>query len=201
MLELSELSKKLKNQVSSDGAYLVLLDVVLPDGEILRLVRNNEPIYWNGNTYQDYPFTVGDIDENSNNELPSLDIGICNSDEDHLVQGIIEEHRGGSGTAITLRVVNSKNLESNIPDFEGIFSVAKTSIDEQWIKFTLGSSIAMTRRVPRRKYLKDSCPFRYKGIECAATSLLTLCNGTLADCKARSNSQRFGGEPGMSLDV
>ena len=37
-------------------------------------------------------------------------------------------------------------------------------------------------------------------IECDATSPLTTCNRTLADCVERNNSERFGGFLGMQSD-
>lgn len=198
MLQLSDIAKMQKNKVSSDGAFLVLLDVMLKDGRVERFVRNNEDIYWNEHLYSAFGFTIGNVDENSNDELPSLDIAIPN--DGYMMQAYLEEYLGGTGVRVTIRVVNSKTLDEPNPYFESTFAVIDTKIDAQWIRFTLGSDFPMTRRIPHRKYMKESCPFKFKGIECGYNGTdYDRCNSTFADCKLRGNTQRFGGEPGLQV--
>jgi phage-related protein len=79
------------------------------------------------------------------------------------------------------------------------YLVQSTSYDEKWVTFTLSGGTNMFRRIPERRFLKNFCPFPYKGPECRATSSLPTCDKSLKECQARNNALRFGGEPGIPM--
>lgn len=195
MLQLSELAKREKNKISSDGVWLVLLEVQFEEEPLFHIVLNNENIVWNNNEYIAFPFELGKITQTSEKELPTLDIKVCNVDR--TVQAYLEEYSGGKDTTVILRVVNSKFLTETTPVFEEIFSVLSTKADAMWVTFNVGCDYSFYQRFPRHRYKKNICYWKYKGIECACTSTLTTCNGTLASCRERGNSVRFGGQPGI----
>ena len=75
--------------------------------------------------------------------------------------------------------------------------VKKTTTDAYWATFTLGPDYTMTQRVPPDKYMKNFCPFQFKGLECGYSGGATECDKTLKRCRQIGNSKRFGGEPGI----
>lgn len=185
-----------KNALDDTGAWLILLDVVI-GGDPLRIVYNNENITWNGNLYTAFPFEMDPIDEDAKGELPALKIRVSNVMR--ALQYYINESDGCIGATVTLRVVHSKHLELTEPEVEEVWAITQVASDDQWVTFTLGADYPVTARRPLWRFLKNFCPFEYKGVECGATSTLTDCNHSLVHCRARGNSTRYGGEPAIPM--
>ena len=218
MLPLSAVAILEKNKLSSDGAWLVLLEVELknissgnPGGEsiIIRAVRNNEDIHWNGQDWVAFPFQLEEIGESSKGELPQVGVKISNITR--LMQQYVETASGGIGSIVTVRVVHSSQVktasregpyytETATPEIELVFAVTSTTCDAEWVTFVLGLEHPAMIRFPQKRVLKDWCHYaNYKDIECGATSPLTTCNRTLADCRERGNAARFGGFPAIPM--
>ena len=194
MLTLSAIAKREKNKLSTDSAFLILLDIVLGD-EVARICYNTENITWNGNVYQAFPFDLGDIREKTDGSDPSVTVKVDNVSQ--ALQYLVEDADGANGTEVILRVVNTLAMENTAPELEERFVVTKTDVNQQYITFTLGTEYSARTRRPVRRYMKSSCPFKYKGVQCAAVSSYGTCNHTLTDCRLRNNSQRFGGFQGI----
>ena len=66
MLNLSTVAALEKNKLHSDGVWFVLLDIVVPElSQTIRIVRNTEDVVWNGNTYIDFPFELGNLTDDA----------------------------------------------------------------------------------------------------------------------------------------
>ena len=192
MLSISAISKAEKNKLSTDSAFLILLEIRLQN--TVYICYNNEDVVWKGHIYQAFPFELGETSEESDGSDPNVSLKVSN-----VAQGLqwhVEDSGGGVGTQVILRVVNSKNLNGNA-DLEEYYTVLSCKIDEQWIDFTLGNEYSARTRRPLDRYMKNNCPFVYKGIRCAYRGNLEDCKHTLADCRAHKNSKRFGGFPGI----
>ncbi len=187
-----------KSQLSSDGVWLLLVEVAIPDSdEPMRLVRNNEDIIWNGHTWTAFNFKLGDITEDNKGRPQSVPLQISNITQ--TVQAYIEENNGLTSTTVTLRIVHSQHLENASPELEEIFTVQSTTCDSKWITFDLGCEITVRRRFPPRRVLKNFCAWRdrYQGIECGYNGPMPECDGTLQSCRDRKNGARYGGEPSI----
>ncbi|QJW46916.1 DUF1833 family protein [bacterium BFN5] len=198
MLNLSTAGMLEKSQLSSDGVWLLLVEVAIPDSDQpLRLVRNNEDIVWNGHTWTAFNFKLGDITEDHKGRPQSVPLQVSNVTQS--VQAFVEENNGLTGMAVILRVVHSEHLANAAPELEEIFTVESTTCDSQWITFYLGCEISIQRRFPPRRVLKHFCAWRdqYKGIECGYNGSLPECDGTLQSCRERGNATRYGGEPSI----
>lgn len=193
MLSLSAIAKAEKNKLSTESTFIILLDICLD--EVVRVCYNTDDVIWNGNLYQAFPFTIGEIGEDSDGSDPNVELQIDNVSQ--AMQYIVEESGGGNNTEVILRVVNSKGLDLATAEMEAHFVVQKCTVNQQYITFTLGSEYSARTRRPLNRYMKNNCPFKYKGLRCGATSSLTTCNHTLQDCRTRKNSKRFGGFPGI----
>lgn len=193
MLSLSAIAKAEKNKLSTDSSFIILLDIYLD--EVVRICYNTEDIVWNGNLYQAFPFTIGEISEDSDGSDPNVELQIDNVSQ--AMQYMVEESGGGNNTEIILRVINSKALDQSTAEMEEHFVIQKCSVNQQYITFTLGSEYSARTRRPLNRYMKNNCPFKYKGLRCGAISSYETCNHTLQDCRERNNSKRFGGFPGI----
>jgi phage-related protein len=127
--------------------------------------------------------------------MPSVQLKVSNITR--ALQTYLEDADGGIGATVNLRIINTMNMASNIPEVEEKFIVNKTTVAYDWVTFDLGGGSILNSRFPSRRILKNNCSFKYKEIECGCTSAYTDCNHTLADCRIRKNSYRFGGEPGI----
>ena len=194
MLDLSAVAKLEKNKVSSTGAWLVLFEIQF-QGATIRLVSNNENVTWGGEEWIAFPVELGEVTEDSKGELPQLTLKVSNITRS--MQQYVEQYAGGTDAIVILRVVHSEHLDMATPEIEEYFQIKKTNTDAHWVTFTLGPDYTMTQRIPANKYMKNFCPFKFKGIECGYTGPGMECNKTLGRCRELGNSVRFGGEPGI----
>lgn len=195
-LTLSSAAVVSANKVASDGAWLVLLEIIIGGiDEHIYIVRNNEDIFWNKQIWQAFPFSLNDIKRDNKGTLNNLTIDVDNTSRD--LEFYLGHGKGGTGARVILRCVRSDDLEASEPDFEEYFTVKSTTISESSVSFSLGNAYNTKSRRPWRRYLKNTCPFKYKGLRCGCSSSYSSCNHTLADCRVRGNSKRFGGFPGI----
>lgn len=189
-MDLSTASMLEKNKMSSDGVWLLLLDIKYKDEDTLHLVCNNEDIVHQGITYYKYAFSVSGT-KDSTTELPSPTVSIANTTG--ALQSILESYDGISGAKVAIKAINS-NVPDEVAD-EAYYVVSSCVSAKDVVSMTLGSGVSLTRRWPRERVLKDYCQYKYKGCRCGYTGDQEECRRTLTDCRAHNNSGRFGGEP------
>lgn len=195
-LKLSGAAIVSANEIDSDSAWLALLEIIVPGAdEHIYLVRNNEDIHWNGQLWQSFPFTISDTKRDNKGTLSNITIDVDNTTRD--LEYYLNTGSGGAGARVILRCVRSDDLTVKEADFEEYFTVKSTTVTESKVSFALGNAYSTKSRRPWRRYMKSTCPFKYKGLRCGATSDLVSCNHTLGDCRKRNNSKRFGGFPGI----
>ena len=192
MLSISAITKAEKNKLSTGSAMLVLLEIRLQN--TVYICYNNEDITWRGQLYQAFPFKLGETSEESDGSDPNVQLQVSNASQG--LQWYVEDSNGGIGTEVILRVVNSLNL-NGAADLEEIYTVLDCKVDEQWVTFTLGNDYSARTRRPLDRYMKNNCPFKYKGVRCGYNGSKSSCNHTLADCRSHGNSTRYGGYPGI----
>lgn len=194
MISLSAVAKREKNKLSTDSAFIPLLEIKLPNGSA-RICYNTEDITWNGELYQAFPFELGEVHEQTDGSDPNVSLTVDNTSQ--ALQYMVEESRGANGFPVIIRVVNSENLNAPEPELEEYFVVTKTTVNQESITFTLGNEYSSRTRRPLHRYMKNNCPFKYKSIRCGCKAEAASCNHTLTDCRARNNSARFGGFQGI----
>lgn len=182
-----------KNKIAATGAWLILLDIVITDLIELYLVLNTEDINWHDRQYIAFPFDISESTEDGR-EIPAVTLKISNVSQ--AIQQYLEQAGGGVGAQVTIRIVHSDHLEGSA-EIEETFVCQSCRADAQWVSFNLGPGDPASIRRPERRFLKNFCPYSYKGLECGSTSPLDSCNKTLGDCRARGNSTRYGGEPSI----
>lgn len=187
------------NTQNSGTAWLLLLEInlTLDDGtaESIKICHNNEAVIWNGATWAAYPFNISDNKADNKGSLSNITIEVSNATRE--LEYYLEHSAGGTGADVILYVVRADDLSESAADLEEHFIIKSTSLNENNITFSLGNAYNANQRRPYRRYMKNSCPFKYKGVECGANSNLTSCPHTLSACRERNNAERFGGFPGI----
>lgn len=202
MSSLSIASVLEKNRLDSEVPFLVALDVQVIDPltgalvETLRIVRNDEAITFQGQTYQSALFDIRFGAEASAHYNVTLSL----NDYTGAVQARMEEYGGGVGFKVTMYVINSGALDQGAEIAE-YFDVTGASAKEYVCSFQLGADNEVMKTFPRRRQTKDFCQFRYKSKQCGYTGSMPSCDLTLQGpngCAAHNNTIRFGAFPGMN---
>ena len=188
-----------KNLLYQAGAWLIFLELTLPDDSIVRIVRNTEQVTWRGYTWLPFPFDLDDIGQNSGGEVPDVTIRVSNVTRE--IQAYLEANGGASESKISLYVVHSDGLGSVIPAWTGDYEVLNAKVDTQWAYFTCGLAYSLNNKRPRENWQKYICPFAYGKIRCGVPpgtiQTFPTCDKTLANCEERQNQDRFGAELGI----
>ena len=191
-----------KNRISSDTPWLICIDIDVVDPvtsalvETLHLVRNSDPIQFNGHTYQPAPLDIELKEEAGTQQSIKLSI----PDYTGAVQRYMQDYGGGVGFTVGVMVVNAGNLD-NPPEIIEYFEVVSSDSGSYTCNFTLGAENNITKTFPRRRQTKDYCQWRYKGEECGYTGTLPSCDLSLKGpngCTAHQNAVHFGAFPGIN---
>jgi len=198
-----------KNKMASANAWLVLLQITMPDDTVFRVCANNEDVTWPvtaGNVYSAFPFEVDEIGDSSKGEVPSFSIKVSNITRTLIPY--LEDQDGLIDSTIKLYIVNSINattdalgagVNNNSPEIELDYDVTDSNYDAQWVYFTLGALNPYNRRFPRNKVWKNICSYKeFGGDRCQYAGAETTCDRSLATCRdTMNNSINFGGKPGV----
>ncbi len=199
MLSLSAVAKAEKNNLNSDGVFVILMELNLPmkDVDPIRVCRNTEDIEWNGHTWQAFPFELGKVSEDKSGSIPSFEIRIDNTSQ--ALTYYVEASNGANNGEVVFYIVNTKAHTVTTAEVEEHYRITKLTVTEQWVTATVGTSYNPHSRRPEGKYVKNSCRYKeFAGPECGYKgTAYTSCNRTLSDCRARGCSKRFGGFPGV----
>jgi hypothetical protein len=191
-----------KNRISSDVAYLALLDIEVPDQttgdilETLRYVNNTEDVVRNGLTYTAVQFS---LELNSaSGQTPQINLGFFDYTQEVLSR--MQNYAGGVGFNANISIISSDNLDGEAEVTE-YFEVIAASATNYQISFTLGAENALTKQFPKRIQRRDFCPWVYKDARtCRYSGNMTVCDHTLEGqlgCRAHQNVINFGGLPNL----
>lgn len=111
--------------------------------------------------YQAFPFSLGEVGEDSTGSDPNLEIQVDNVSQ--ALQYYVEEAGGGNNTEVIVRVVNSKALDEATAEVEEHYVVQKCTVNQQYITFTLGSGYSSKTRRPLNRYMKITVPLNIRG--------------------------------------
>lgn len=199
MKQLSDNLIAEKNALATDSPWLVLVDITIPNVPgVIRLVNNNENITFGGQVYTAANFILNPPKFSSKGDIPTVTLQVCNVNQ--VMEPYMEEHEGGIGSSVTVRVVNAGLLGEDYAELEMTFDVIGASADAQWATFNLGAPNPLSFRFPLDRYIAKRCRYvaHFKGAECAYAGALETCDGSLENCRVHGNSGRFGGFPGLT---
>jgi len=161
-----------KNELSTTSAWLIMLDINLNNVEqtVLRYVRNNENITFDGDLYKACNFELEPTEQSSGGEIPSVTLRVSNVS--HLLRPYLEELDGGIGSTVKVTVINSDLLDEDYTELEMTFDVIDCNRSAQWITFTLGAPNPLRQMLLLDKYLALHCNWHFndvvlqQGFEC-----------------------------------
>lgn len=182
----------------------------------LAVVNHSAPITFGGVTY--YPFGIarGEIEWNTEGNLPRCTVALDNRRRD--LAHYLEQGQGFQDRLVTWRLVHESWLSSfaNRIPMQWIVSSAKATNDV--VQFDLEARSLRSSQVPHDRFLRDRCGWQFRSDECGYEPDSSLganfrtCNKTLEDCIARGEDElvrglpllhpmQYGGFPGLPRRV
>ena len=146
-----------KNKLSTDNAWLILLEITLTDSTIFRLVQNNEDITFQTEVYTAFNFDLESNSQSNKGEVSTVTLKVSNITR--LIESKLQELNGGIGSTVKVTIVNSGRLSEDYSELELTFDVLACRTTNRWVVFTLGSPSPLRQRFPLEKYLASHCRF------------------------------------------
>lgn len=171
----------------------------------LYYARGSETIYFKNNAYLPTGIEHGDITNSADTKSNSLNIAIQDatgelssiitnydlSDVKVNISLLLLEFDSESGTYKTIDNDDNYNVDFRI----GSTSIADAE-NSRIINVELKPFYNTAQPIPRRKFTKESCNWKFKSEQCGYTGTDT-CDYTFNKCRALGNTTRFGGFPGV----
>ncbi|MEW5832139.1 MAG: hypothetical protein AB1763_04815 [Campylobacterota bacterium] len=201
MIPLSSIVIDHKNDLASNEAFLIALELSIPSLESpIYLIRNNENITWRGITWQAFPFSIDEISETSTNEVPSIAITLANASrvmELYVTQydAWLKENPHQPIVA-TIHIISTADLANTDSIRSMSFEISSFNSTAQAMVFNLTQKNLYVKRWPPNAITRK-CHFKFGSVECGVNSAGKTCNKTLSDCRRHANSIRFGGYPSV----
>jgi lambda family phage minor tail protein L len=159
----------------------------------------DENVTFDGQTYIAFPITHDSISENTIGQIDKVRISLCNISR--YIQAILETY-DLRNKKVDIAIV----FEDQLADTEAVVTetywIGGYTADQENVMFTLTSKFDLLEvTLPLRKYTRNQCAWKYNESECGVSSaiytLYSTCPRTLAACRIRQNSERFGGFPSI----
>lgn len=184
-----------KNRIDSEFPFLACLEVDVKTStgalvETLYLANNPEDFNYNGHIYVAFPFEL-QLSSEAGQE-PNVSVTI--EDISGAIKQRMDSYAGGIGFEVRVMVISTADT-SLPPEIVETFSVKTASVDDYNVKWSLSSELHLLLNFPRRRQLRDRCPWSYKGVECGYNGALPSCDFTLQGangCSVHDNTLNFG---------
>jgi phage-related protein len=180
-------------------AYLWLVKIAVTGQLTQYAARNVEAVTYNGQEYPAEALEVDGMVRSGDGGIPEVRLQVSRLNE--VLYQIVRNAQGAYGADVQVIKVNDQELSSQIAALEFDFELQAAQADSEWIYFTLGVPNPLQQAFPLLKFDADICPYkdpgRFKGPKCQYAGGDTTCDGTLEDCRSKSNQTNWGGEAGM----
>ena len=156
-------------------------------------------VTFNSQAYTAFPITHNSIGENTVGEIDKINISLGNVSR--YIQGYLETY-DFRGLKVDIKTVFADHLADTDAVITETYYIDSYGSDQSDVVFNLTSKFdVLNVQVPIRKFTRNQCPWGYNSDECNVSSVdfvaYPACGRTLADCRLRNNSSRFGGFPSI----
>lgn len=183
----------------SENAPIFLYEVVDYNGaDSLFFAEHTADVTFDGNTYVKTPIAHEYIGENVSGQIDVIKVSIANVSRLIGAYLLTNEFRGKK---IIVRIVFDGLLDDTDAVIEDTYYIDTYTVTEDAVEFTCSSKFdVLDLQLPARTALRNYCSWKFKSAQCGYDSTGTICNKTLAQCRAYANQERFGGFPSIPSD-
>jgi len=177
------------------GPHVALIDIDL-DGEThLRLAFHIEDVVYDGATYSASSGTPAVLNLAKDAAMPVFTLVLNHIERD--ITPYLRQDGGLEGQDLTVTIVNLDRLTCDHSEWSTTYTILGHSDTEEAINFEIGGANLYNERFPTRRYMAGLCDVDFGEALCGYDGADTSCTHTLSACRAKSNSGRFGGSPGL----
>lgn len=192
------------NKLASEASLLIALEIFVPNTPVIRVVNNNENIFFKGQEYACLNFELGELVAEKGS-IPQVSLRLDNTSRaitPYLhAYDLLLKTEGVPNSAIRANLYILNTIDLSMPVMEESFELSDFSIDNEWASFNLGAISLFSLEYPTRKMIKDFCGFKFKSSRCGYAGSAMECDKSLACCKRLGNSENFGGFVGIGGGV
>lgn len=202
MIPISATVIEHKNQLSTNDPVVLLLQLDVPSlVDPIRLARNNEDVVWNTFTYQAFPFTIDDLNDTADGEIPEVSIKLANASRAIEKYLIDYDYWLKLNTHIpivaTISIVSTADLANTTPVASFEFEVSHFQTNSEVATFFLVQKNIYALRFPPNRAVRK-CRWKFGSVQCGVVpGVGEICNKTLTACRGYNNETRFGGFPSI----
>lgn len=230
MRSLTTLATRHKNQLITSAPFIFLVE--LQDNQDpprrYRVTNFDKRVHWRQDSlgeplvYYPAPMTVGDLEESSEGDLPTVEIVIASTGSLSVLD--MDSGAGFAGNDIRIVVLSTLDLDSGEAIIDQTARVISTLVTHEGMRFTVAGSDLFQAQFPQFIYSRFSCKWAFGsaqcgydvsqagagfqkcgidtgGVEVARPFSLLACFAVGDDEDSlgvtRSHPDRFGGEPGI----
>lgn len=178
---------------AEEMTYFFLLELQL--GTTYRITDGDIPIIHDGETFTKNGFKFGEISGSSSLAVESLDIEIDDTSKAFAAIVLNEDIR--NKWAVLYFGAIAPDLTVHVQEFlRGIIGGWQL-YDENTLKISITNELVLWNKKPLRIQM-SSCPWVFRGTECAYSGDATTCDQTYARCGMLENAANFGGDRFLS---
>ena len=151
-----------KNRLYSDQPLIHLLILELDDTTTWRFAVYPEDVEFDGETYTAIPAVVDSVEEDPS-RLGGMRIHVANADR--VVSAALENHQL-VGRDVTVRLVSADHLATAACKYDATYRIDRVHTTDDTATFELGNENLMALALPRHRFMRGKCRFRYRGDRC-----------------------------------
>jgi lambda family phage minor tail protein L len=192
-----------RRPLSLGGQWLELwsisIDVSSIAHVILPVVNHTSPITFAGVTYYPFPISRGPIEWDSQASIPKTRVELANARRDFA--HYLEQGHGFVDRQVTWRLVHTSFLASATDRMPMSWIVSEARINDAVIQLDLEARGFQNLRLPRERFLRDRCGWRFRSEECGYEPDAALganyrdCAKSVEDCEDRGDDEVARGLP------
>ena len=169
--------------------YFFMIELQL--ASTYRFNDSDVPIYNSGNLFSPRSFNFGDLRGSTSLAVENIDVEI--DDADQVIGSVILNEDARNKTAILyFGVIDSGSTVRSREIIRGIIG-GWEMYDDSTVKITITNDLVLWNKKCLRPQ-SSSCPWAFKGTECAYSGSETWCDQSYDRCSILSNTAYFGGD-------
>jgi len=178
------------------NAPIYLFEIQYSDTGWLYYTDWTEDITFDGQTYLAFPLRLNSISESGDSSINKVTVTVSNVNR--RISAYLESYNGLVGRDVIIKMVWLDKLSDSNCYIEDKFTIDEVTVTEEVVNFVLAPKLDVFQiELPRRKYFRSYCMWRFKSDECGYSGNETECNKTFQRCKELGNEERFGGFPSI----
>lgn len=186
-----------KNKLASASAWIALLTVEINASTTLRLAANPTNVVFRGDTYNSFGLEIDEVTQDAKGGLHDLSVSVSNVTREISAYVELYDLRGAR---VMIQYVHSANLaDDEAVVLEERYEIMSIHVKgSTFVTFRLGHDRISQHQFPSGRFLRDSCRWVYKSVQCGYAGGLAACDKILEGpngCRAHANVARFGAFP------